>query len=931
MDLGINVIPELDTPGHALAYTQAWGEDTARYDNPKYLDVLNPQVLENTKALFDEYINGYNGGEPTFVGDYVNIGTDEYKTDGLPSNERIQYREGFRQYCNDLLEYVNSTGKEAVFWGSLTENSGQTPVTTDAVMYAWYQGYANAKQSLDAGYRVISMEDQDMYIVPGGSSYPNQFGRAEHLYNNWLPNNNSGWAGNLAPEGHPGVLGGQFAVWNDFHGNGISVNDISYRIQHNLYAVAEKTWAGTQANDEGKTYEDIKNLAATLGDAPNADFMYEVDKEVVDNELLKLDDKAENAAQAGAEVTGNENVTENAAGKNGTSLKFNGGASYITTDVKSPGFDWTAAMWLKPEADGVLMEGKTGTLRLEGGKLKYDVEDYTHTFDCDIKYGEWTHLALTGTYYGVSLYINGEKFASLIGTPFPNWNVNSGCNLDDGRGYPVNEKGERTQRYYETLMLPMEVIGSKENAVQASVDELYIYDRVLNENEIIELSGAKIPFNIALNKDVTVGNYHSASTEADRSGSKAVDGDLTSRWEFDLNNTDTNFIEIPLNDNEIAQKVVIKQMVWGGLNRITDIRIVAVNNGVETDIMPETAFDGGEIDTANQIATAEYDLGQNVKADAIKIYLTPAAAGPDDMVNIRELEVYGIVSDEPAEELSTAVLEYALELAKKADTTGVVESVVNRFEEAKTNAQEILDAVNEGDTSVTQKMVDNAWRELIHVMQYLSFKQGDKTDLEKVIALATVTEGNLDAYVDEGKLKFADALALARETMEDGDAMQGDIDDSWKALLEAMANLRLKADKSALEELVNSVSALGLTAYTEESVQTFKSALASAQSLLEDETLSEDDQTRVNAAVDVLASAKAALEEKQASVGSTETTDTNTGNTNNQSVNMANTQSGTSAIKSAKTGDMDQMAMIWALMILAAGCMITVAIKKKEN
>ena len=103
MDLGINVIPELDTPGHALAYTQAWGEDTARYDNAKYLDVLNPQVLENTKALFDEYINGYNGGEPTFVGDYVNIGTDEYKTDGLPSNERTQYREGFRQYCNCLL------------------------------------------------------------------------------------------------------------------------------------------------------------------------------------------------------------------------------------------------------------------------------------------------------------------------------------------------------------------------------------------------------------------------------------------------------------------------------------------------------------------------------------------------------------------------------------------------------------------------------------------------------------------------------------------------------------------------------------------------------------------------------------------------------------------------------------------------------------
>ena len=107
-------------------------------------------------------------------------------------------------------------------------------------MFAWFQGYADAKQSLDAGYKIISMEDSETYIVPGGGYYSNQFGRAEYLYNSWLPNNNYGWANHPAPVGHPGVSGGQFAVWNDFSGNGISVNDVSYRIQHNLYTVAEK-------------------------------------------------------------------------------------------------------------------------------------------------------------------------------------------------------------------------------------------------------------------------------------------------------------------------------------------------------------------------------------------------------------------------------------------------------------------------------------------------------------------------------------------------------------------------------------------------------------------------------------------------------------------------------------------------------------------
>lgn len=127
---------------------------------------------------------------------------------------------------------------------------------------------------------------------------------------------------------------------------------------------------------------------------------------------------------------------------------------------------------------------------------------------------------------------------------------------------------------------------------------------------------------------VTVGNYHSASTEGDRSGSKSVDGDLASRWEFDLNNTDTNYIEVPLNDNERAEKVVVKQMVWGGANRITSIRITAVN------------------------------------------------AGPDDLFNIRELEIYGTVQTEPEVELSTETLEYVLNLANEASTDGVIPSVM---------------------------------------------------------------------------------------------------------------------------------------------------------------------------------------------------------------------------------------------------------------
>ena len=98
------------------------------------------------------------------------------------------------------------------------------------------------------------------------------------------------------------------------------------------------------------------------------------------------------------------------------------------------------------------------------------------------------------------------------------------------------------------------------------------------------------------------------------------------------------------------------------------------------------------------------------------------------------------------------------------------------------------------DTSLTQDKVDEAWQNLIKAMQYLSFKQGDKTDLQKVIDMAE----SLDR-----QQAFTDALAAAEAVLADGDAMQEEADQSWKDLLKAMSGLRLKPNKDALKELID--------------------------------------------------------------------------------------------------------------------------------
>ena len=65
-------------------------------------------------------------------------------------------------------------------------------------------------------------------------------------------------------------------------------------------------------------------------------------------------------------------------------------------------------------------------------------------------------------------------------------------------------------------------------------------------------------------------------------------------------------------------------------------------------------------------------------------------------------------------------------------------------------------------------------------------------------------------------------------------------------LLEKTSALRLKADKAALDDLINAAETVDLSMYTEESAQAFHAALANALDVLADDTLSEDDQNVVD-------------------------------------------------------------------------------------
>ena len=185
------------------------------------------------------------------------------------------------------------------------------------------------------------------------------------------------------------------------------------------------------------------------------------------------------------------------------------------------------------------------------------------------------------------------------------------------------------------------------------------------------------------------------------------------------------------------------------------------------------------------------------------------------------------------ESLSTAVLEKMIELAKKADTEGVIPIVVSEYETRLANAENLVARVEAGDTSVTQDMIDESWNSLMEILQYLEFKQGDKRDLESAIEFAEGLDMN-DYEDNEKKTVFLEALEAAKAVRDDENAMQKEITAAWKALIKASSELNRKmADMTDLKKVIAWMETLDLDKYLEAGQQEFKEALEAAKATAE--------------------------------------------------------------------------------------------------
>ena len=438
-ELGVNIVPEIDTPAHSLALTKVlpelrYGTSGRQNDHLDLVDSYD-QCLAFVQTIFSEYLD-----EGVFDQDtIVHIGADEYNASS----------EAYRKFVNDMIDFVEETGRQARVWGSFTAASQGEDIDAEGVQInLWNFGYANMDKMYEDGFDLINCNDGNYYIVPNAGYYYDYLsdGTMYNLAINTI-------SGVTIPAGDKQMVGGAFAVWNDmtdYLDNGVSEYDVYDRIS-NMSLFAAKLW--------GKGDLDLTGAQARseeLGDAPRTNFGYEVDSATDEYMNLPMDELKDTSANNFAVNEGENASIVEVDGKN--ALELNGGTSYITTGLETAGLGNDLRVKVKRTSDStdeqILFESPYGSIKAvqaETGKVGFSRERYDYSFNYTLPLNEWVELEFKNQQNSIQLYVNGE----LVDT------IGDGERVE---GRPL----------LATMMFPMSVIGSETNSFIGYVDDVRI-------------------------------------------------------------------------------------------------------------------------------------------------------------------------------------------------------------------------------------------------------------------------------------------------------------------------------------------------------------------------------------------------------------------------------------------------------------------------
>jgi hexosaminidase len=250
---GIQIVPEIDTPGHSTAFAVA-RPDLAMTDTggTKMINPSNAATLPYIQSVFTEFL-------PWFKSTRIHIGGDEVA--GVTPAVVVPF-------LNSLGSFLISKGKTVEIWGDATYIP---TLDTRFIIQRWINytttwGVESSINWKSKGYTWIESYG-DWYIVPFGPSYFNPNGiKGDDLYAKW--NNNR-----TQPEDPANLpVGGQISVWNDggFSKTYTWEKEVHALLKDAIPAAGQVFWQGQSKDSAGVIipYPTLRTSIATLQYGP---------------------------------------------------------------------------------------------------------------------------------------------------------------------------------------------------------------------------------------------------------------------------------------------------------------------------------------------------------------------------------------------------------------------------------------------------------------------------------------------------------------------------------------------------------------------------------------------------------------------------------------------------------------------------------------
>ena len=262
--LGIEIIPEVDLPGHAIALLAAMPQlsckggtfeaypeelplNQRKRGNENMLCIGNPESIRFAQEVVDALIQ-------IFPSKYIHLGGDEVPTaiwEKCPKCQALYKKEGMKEpgelqdfFTRKMSEYIRSKGKIMVGWDEINDRHAATP---EDMLPVWRDnGLKAQKAALERGIPVVMCPQHGCYLDWGYA------GNSTRKVYEWDPVTSQ-----VTPEQEALVKGGQGALWTER----VATQDrVEWMLYPRLAALSEVFWTNASKRNWDDFYRRITDF-----------------------------------------------------------------------------------------------------------------------------------------------------------------------------------------------------------------------------------------------------------------------------------------------------------------------------------------------------------------------------------------------------------------------------------------------------------------------------------------------------------------------------------------------------------------------------------------------------------------------------------------------------------------------------------------------